>query len=135
MLDLTAKVSRVVHAPIEKVFRAWVEADQLKQWYSPEGMTTPQIEIEPKKGGKYNLTMRAGTDEFKMSGEYLEFEEPTKLVFTWNSANSIVTVNFKKIDENTTEVSLVHKGFIDEQSKTQHQEGWSGTFNKLVKHF
>lgn len=135
MEDLTAHVSRVVKAPIDKVFRAWVEADQLKQWYSPEGMSTPKASVEARKGGKYSVTMQMGEAEFDMSGEYLEFDEPNKLVFTWNAATSIVIVNFKKVDETTTEVSLTHRGFVNEKSQMEHQQGWDGTLNKLVKYF
>lgn len=135
MAELIVEVKRVINAPIEKVFSAWVEPEQMKQWYSPEGMTTPDATSENRKGGKYTVLMKMGDQEFPMHGEYLEFDEPNKLVFTWNQADSIVAVNFKKLDEDKTEVVLRHTGFADEQSRIQHDDGWVGTFNKLEKYF
>jgi uncharacterized protein YndB with AHSA1/START domain len=149
MSELSLTVSKVIKAPIEKVFRAWVEPEQMKQWYSPEGMTTPDASSDACKGGEYSVTMKMGDETFTMGGEYLEFDEPNgstgspqaKLVFSWSpkdghdgsGKHTVVTVIFKAIDDNQTEVNLTHQGFLEEPAKVQHQEGWVGTLNKLVK--
>jgi uncharacterized protein YndB with AHSA1/START domain len=135
MAELVVEVKKVINVPIEKAFRAWVEPAEMKQWYSPMGMTTPEASSDARKGGKYAVQMKGETQTFTNSGEYLEFDEPNKLVFTWNDKDSVVTVNFKKIDENKTEVSLHHVGFANEESRAQHNDGWVGVFEKLEKHF
>ncbi|HSX18482.1 MAG TPA: SRPBCC domain-containing protein [Candidatus Saccharimonadales bacterium] len=135
MAELTVEVKRVINAPIDKVFRAWTEPKQMKQWYSPEGMTTPEASSENHKGGKYHVQMKMGDQIIDMDGEYLEFSEPNKLVFTWGHGSTTVSVDFKKVDENKTEVALKHTGFVDEESRAQHDDGWVGTFNKLEKFF
>ncbi len=143
MADLVVEVKRVINASIEEVFKAWTEPEQMKQWYSPEGMTTPEAASDNKKGGKYHVQMKMGEQKFDMHGKYLEYEEPNpstssgqaKLVFTWNHDDSVVRVDFKKLDDNKTEVALKHTGFANEQSRAQHDEGWVGTFNKLGKFF
>jgi uncharacterized protein YndB with AHSA1/START domain len=134
MADLVVEVKKVINAPVEKVFRAWVEPEQMKQWYSPMGMTTPEASSDNRKGGKYSVKMK-GKEIFDNGGEYLEFDEPNKLVFTWNDKDSIVTVNFRKLDDSKTEVSLRHVGFANEQSRSQHNEGWVGVLDNLEKHF
>ncbi len=143
MAELVVEVKKVINAPIEKVFKAWVEPEQMKRWYSPEGMATPAASTDGKVGGKYAVTMQMGEQKFEMFGKYLEYDKPNpstgsgqaKLVFTWNDDSSVVAVDFKKLDDNKTEVSLRHTGFTDEQSRAQHDEGWIGTLNKLAKHF
>jgi len=135
MAELTVNVTRVINAPIEKVFRAWVEPEQMKKWYSPEGMTTPEASSDNRKGGKYHVQMQIGDQKMDMDGEYLEFDEPNKLVFTWGHGSTKVAVDFKKIDDNKTKVTLVHTGFASDQDRKQHDEGWVGTFNKLGKYF
>lgn len=80
------RVTRVINASIEQVFDAWTDAEQMKHWYSPEGMSTPEATSECNKDGEYAVTMKMGEMTFKMHGKYLEFERPTKLVFTWESA-------------------------------------------------
>jgi uncharacterized protein YndB with AHSA1/START domain len=135
MAELVVEVKKVINVPIEKAFRAWVEPAEMKQWYSPMGMTTPEASSDARKGGEYSVDMKGDTQTFNNTGEYLEFDEPNKLVFTWNDKGSVVTVNFKKLDENKTEVSLHHVGFANEASRAQHNDGWVGVFEKLEKHF
>lgn len=133
------KVTRIINASIEQVFDAWTDAEQMKHWYSPEGMTTPEAVSDCKKGGEYAVTMKMGEMTFQMHGKYLEFERPTRLVFTWDSAMfgdnnpTTVTVDFKKIDSNKTEVILTHSGFATIEDRNQHDMGWNGTLNKLEK--
>ncbi len=135
MAELAVEVKKVINAPIEKVFKAWVEPEQMKQWYSPEGMTTPSASSDAKTGGKYSVAMKMGDQTFNQSGKYLEVDEPNKLVFTWNNESSVVTVDFKKLGDNKTEVALRHSGFSDEQMRDQHDDGWKGTLSKLEKYF
>ncbi len=134
MAELSVELKRVINAPIEKVFRAWVTPAQMKQWYSPEGMTTPAASSDAEAGGKYMVTMKMGEQKFDMAGKYLEFDEPNKLVFTWNHDDSVVSVHFKKVDEGRTELTLKHTGFANEKSRGEHDEGWKGTLNKLEKY-
>ncbi len=135
MAELVVEVKRVINAPIEKVFKAWVEPEQMKQWYSPEGMTTPAASSDVRVGGAYSVTMKMGDQDHVQTGKYLEINEPNKLVFTWNKDDSVVTVDLKKLDENRTELTLKHVGFVSEESRRQHDDGWVGTINKLEKHF
>jgi uncharacterized protein YndB with AHSA1/START domain len=138
--DLKVEISQVFDAPVEKIFRAWVDPEQMKQWYSPEGMSTSEAVSEMKKEGHYSVTMEmANNQQFKVSGQYLEYVEPEKLVFSWDGASvegklSQVTVLFKSLGENKTEVTLIHTGFASEESKARHQDGWVGTFSMLSKY-
>jgi uncharacterized protein YndB with AHSA1/START domain len=51
-------ITRRIPAPSEAVFAAWTEAEQLRCWYAPRGMTVPQCEVELRPGGAIRLTMR-----------------------------------------------------------------------------
>lgn len=134
-------VSRVFSVQIEKVFAAWVDAEQMKQWYSPEGMTTPDAGSDRRKDGAFHVTMQMGEQQFHVAGKYLEYDEPNKLVLTWGwkdapsgAKPTTVMIAFKKVDGNKTEVTLTHSGFVDESDVKQHNEGWIGTYNKLEKY-
>ena len=41
-LDITCTFD----APVEKVFAAWAEADQMEQWMGPEGVTCEKADID-----------------------------------------------------------------------------------------
>jgi uncharacterized protein YndB with AHSA1/START domain len=76
-------LTRIINAPREKVFRAWTEAELLKQWFTPRPWTTPRIEVDVRAGGANLVVMRGpeGT-EFPNRGVYLEVVPNERLVFT-----------------------------------------------------
>ncbi|NOX43686.1 MAG: SRPBCC domain-containing protein [Gammaproteobacteria bacterium] len=136
MTDLKVNVSRTINAPIEKVFDAWLNAETLSQFMTPMlGMPNPKTENDPREGGSFVIKMRVGEDEIPHTGEYLEINRPSKLVFTWispfSTVGSTVTINFKSIDDSTTDVELIHVKFADEESRSNHEGGWGSILDKL----
>ncbi len=49
--------SRVLNAPVAKVYAAFENPEQLKLWWGPEGFTNTIHEFDPKPGGNWRLTM------------------------------------------------------------------------------
>lgn len=136
MTDLTLEVTKIINAPIERVFDAWLDPKMLSMFMMPmSGMPESDVENDAREGGKFTITMHAGDDLLPHTGEYLEINRPDKLVFTWISHCSIddstVTLDFTKIDDNTTNVSLSHVKFIDEKTRSDHEGGWSNILEKL----
>ena len=136
MTDLTLEVTKTINAPIEKVFDAWLDPKMLSMFMMPmPGMPESDVENDPRKGGEFVITMHAGDDLLPHTGEYLEINRPDKLVFTWTSHCSVddstVTLDFTKIDDGTTNVSLSHVKFIDEKTRSDHEGGWSNILEKL----
>ena len=129
MTDLKINIVKTINAPIEKVFNAWLNTDTLSQFMLPmPGMPNPKTESDPRVGGRFTIYMRVGEDEIPHTGEYLEIEHPTKLVFTWvspfSTEGSTVTIHFKSTDESTTDIDLTHVKFPDEESRANHEGGW-----------
>ena len=140
MNELTLSVSKTIHAPIERVFDAWLEAEMLTQFILPmPGMPQPEVENEAVEGGRFNIVMQVGEDKVPHSGTYLEINRPDRLVFSWESPFSIegsrVTLNFKSIDDGITEVELTHVRFPDEESRSNHEGGWGHILDKLSEAF
>ena len=136
MTDLTVNVNKTIHAPIEKVFDAWLNPKMLSQFMMPmPGMPEPDVENDVREGGGFTITMYAGDDELPHTGKYLEINRPDKLVFTWASHcsvdNSIVTLNFTKISKNKTNIALSHVKFIDEKTRSDHESGWGNILSTL----
>lgn len=136
MTDLTVNVNKIIHAPIEKVFDAWLNPKMLSLFMMPmPDMPESDIENDVREGGDFTITMHVGNDELPHTGKYLEINRPDKLVFTWVSHcsvdNSMVTLNFTKIDGNKTKISLSHVKFIDEKTRSDHEGGWGNILDKL----
>ena len=77
-------ITHVFDAPIEQVFRAWTDPDELAAWYGPAGMRTPRenIQIDLRVGGRFELTMVSldGDREFSIGYEIVELSPPELLV-------------------------------------------------------
>jgi uncharacterized protein YndB with AHSA1/START domain len=136
MTDLILNLSKTIHAPIEKVFDAWLDPKMLSIFMLPmPGMPAPDVENDPREGGSFTIVMHAGDDKLPHTGEYLEIKRPDRLVFTWVSHrsvdNSTVTLKFTKIDDNETNISLSQIKFIDEEARSDHEGGWGNILDKL----
>lgn len=81
--DRELVLSRLIDAPREKVYRAWTEADILKQWFAPKPWTTPRAELDVRPGGTSFVVMRdPDGNEYPNQGIYLEVVPNERLVFT-----------------------------------------------------
>ena len=135
----TIHITKVFDAPIEKVWDALTNPESLKQWKSPEGMTTPDAQVDLHVDGKYAITMageHAGpTGKVTVRGIYKQIVEPTKLVFTWQwegqDEKTKITIELKELSDTKTEMNFRHEGFTDNESRNSHRSGWNSTFEKL----
>ena len=136
MTDLIVNVNKTIHAPILKVFNAWLDPKTLSQFILPmPGMQNPEVETDPREQGEFTILMHVGDDKIPHTGKYIKISPPDKLVFSWESpfstADSTVTLNFTKIDENTTHIDLTHVKFPDEESRSNHEGGWKNILTEL----
>ncbi|WP_091741219.1 SRPBCC family protein [Phenylobacterium immobile] len=54
-LDREIVLTRVIDAPLERVFRAWSDPEQIVQWFSPEGFENETLEIDIRPGGRWRF--------------------------------------------------------------------------------
>lgn len=99
-------------------------------------MRESDVETDAREGGNFTIIMHVGDEDIPHTGKYLEISRPDKLVFTWASRysvveNSTVTLNFTKLDDNKTNISLSHVRFIDEEARSAHEGGWRDILDKL----
>jgi uncharacterized protein YndB with AHSA1/START domain len=59
---------RSYSAPIETVWRAWTQAEELRAWWGPENTTVPECEIDLRVGGTIRVVMEAGKGMGKYQG-------------------------------------------------------------------
>ena len=81
--DQRIEVSRVIDAPVARVWRAWTDPAEVAKWWGPFGFTTNADEREFKVGGTWRHTM-IGPDG-KAYPNLARFEEivpNTRIVYT-----------------------------------------------------
>ena len=103
--ELSLTVSRVIHAPRERVFDAWVKPELRRQWWlNNRGQPLAACEIDARIGGRYHMEEYYDLpDEPKyganylwtLDGEFLEIDRPKRLVFSWNVNHMPPVVNHR----------------------------------------
>jgi uncharacterized protein YndB with AHSA1/START domain len=151
-------MTRIFDASPERVFDAWLDPSQYKIWMGPraQGASTESVQIDPRVGGKYSITMRTPKGDKTVSGAYRELVRPTRLVFTWHwqgpmscastpeaagakpsppqlaeSFETLVTVTFTPAGKGT-EMTLLHENFADEGQREGHSKGWACCFDQMA---
>jgi len=137
------EIKRFINAPRARVYAAWTDPAQLKEWWGPESVRTRNLVADARVGGKYrwDLTNPEG-EEMTVFGEYRELVPGKKIVFTWKwdddenweEHNSVVMVELSDRDGGT-EVRLVHEKLPSEESRDRHNEGWNSVLDRLEKFF
>lgn len=70
----TVRLHRVLRAPPERVYRAFLDADAMAKWISPYGFTCKVHQMDARVGGSFKMTFtNFGTGEgHSFGGEYLD---------------------------------------------------------------
>ena len=138
MTDLSVNLKKTIKAPIENVFDAWLDPATLTRFILPApGMSQPDVENDPREGGRFTIVMHVGEDKMPHTGTYLTIDRPNKLVFTWESPyssdGSQVSLTFTAVDANTTEIELTHVKFISKEARSDHEGGWGNIMDMLAE--
>jgi uncharacterized protein YndB with AHSA1/START domain len=132
------RVTRVLPAPIDRVFAAWSSAAMLSRWFVVDPGWTAKAACDFREGGKYRVEMhRPDGTVFVCFGEYLEIAPPRRLVFTWSSSPIVVTnsrVTLELAPSGTgTALTLTHELLPDDDVGRAHASGWDGTLANLER--
>jgi glutathione S-transferase len=133
------EIVRFINAPTDRVYDAWTDPAQLRQWFEPEGVHPRNITADVRVGGKYrwDLTTPAG-EEMSAFGEYRELIPGKKIVFTWQwdddedweNRTSVVTIELFQRGGGT-KLRFRHEQLPSEESRDRHNEGWNSFLNRL----
>jgi uncharacterized protein YndB with AHSA1/START domain len=134
-------LTRVLGAPRDLVFRAFVEPTRMRQWWVPHGFTMLSCDLDLREGGAWRMMIRADDSGAVQTevGLYREIREPERLAFThaWVRADgtltpqTLVTVTFIECG-NKTEVSFRQEDFATPAARLSHENGWSTSLDQLI---
>ncbi len=120
MAGNTVRLHRVLRAPPERVYRAFLSPDAMAKWIPPNGFTATVHHMEPKVGGTFRMSFTNFTTQQSHSfgGEYLELVENQLIRYTdkFDDPNLPgvihVTVLLKAVSSGT-DLSIVQEGIPD----------------------
>jgi len=80
---LSLEIKRVIKAPRDRVYAAWTDPAQLREWFGPENVQTRSLVAEARMGGKFRWDLTSSDGEkMTVRGEYRELQPDRKIVFT-----------------------------------------------------
>jgi uncharacterized protein YndB with AHSA1/START domain len=146
--DTEVLVKRSFDAPVELVWRAYMEPDLMRRWCSgPPGWSMPVCEMDMQVGGKYHWRWRSDENgqEFGFTGEVLEVVpharivhtqsfDPGDLGYSMGGEPSIVTVTFQEaggITNIETSIKFASKADRDAAFSTGMTDGMEMSYKRL----
>lgn len=81
MTDRTVRFHRVLRAPPEKVYRAFLDAGAMAKWLPPYGFTCTVHHFEARVGGTFRMSFHnfGSGNAHSFGGEYLELTPHTRI--------------------------------------------------------
>ena len=113
----TIKIHRVLQAPPERVYKAFIDAGAMAKWLPPNGFTGQVHHLDAKVGGTYKMSFTNFTSgkSHSFGGKYLELK-PNELLRYSDSFDDpnlpgemTTTVTLKKVSVGT-ELNIVQEG-------------------------
>ena len=113
----TVRFHRVLRAPADRVYRAFIDPDAMAKWLPPHGFTGKVHEMDARVGGGYRMSFTnfgTGTSH-SFSGKYVELTPHQRIRYTDkfddpNLAGEMqVTIQLRKVVCGT-ELEIVQEG-------------------------
>lgn len=148
-------VTRRFNAPVERVWEAWVEPEQVKQWWGPDGFTAPVAKMDFREGGTSLVCMSApqfGFDEHYSTWTYEKIVPHERIDYIHHLTDSEGTpidptsvgmppdfqqpvrntVLFKSVGDNQTELTVTEYDWTEGQMLEMSRLGLEQCLNKMA---
>jgi uncharacterized protein YndB with AHSA1/START domain len=136
----TIQLHRVLSAPPEKVYRAFLDPEAIVKWFPPHGFTAKLHSMDAKVGGGYKMSFTNFTTgkSHSFSGKYVELV-PDKLIRYTDQFDDPnlpgemhVTITFNKVICGT-DLKIVQEGVPDAIPVEMCYLGWQQSLNLLTQ--
>ena len=136
----TVRLQRVLRAPPERVYRAFLDADAMAKWLPPNGFTGKVHHLDARVGGTYKMSFTnfSSGHSHSFGGQYLELVPNERLRYTnrFDDPNlpgemkTEVTLNRVSCG---TELNVVQEGIPDAIPAEACYLGWQESLALLAR--
>ncbi len=140
MAENTVKLHRVLRAPAERIYRAFLDADAMAKWLPPHGFTGKVHEIKAEVGGTYRMSFTNLTtgNSHSFGGEFVELVKNQRIRHTdkFDDPNlpgqMQTTINLKPVSVGT-ELTVVQEGIPSAIPVEGCYLGWQESLTLLAQ--
>jgi len=146
-------ITRIVDAPVARVWQAWTDSDDLMQWWGPAGFTCPLARMDVRTGGTSLVSMSSpeyGTHY--STWHYQEIVPLERMVYIHNLADADGRkidpiamgmppdfpqdqrhlLTFRALDDHRTELAITEYDWTVGQMMEMSRMGMEQCLDKLV---
>ena len=136
----TVTLHRVIRAPTERIYRAFLDAEALCKWLPPHGFTAKVHHLEARVGGTYKMSFTnfANGHTHSFGGKYLELSPNERICHTDQFDDSKLTgemrttVSLKAVSCGT-ELSISQEGIPAAIPTEACYLGWQESLTLLAQ--
>ena len=136
----TVRLHRVLRAPPERVYRAFLDPDAMAKWLPPHGFTGRVHHMDARVGGSYRMTFTnfSTGDAQAFGGEFLELVPNERLSYSDRFDDEALpgemktTVTFRAVPTGT-ELNVVQEGIPEAIPPEMCYLGWQESLELLKK--
>jgi uncharacterized protein YndB with AHSA1/START domain len=136
----TVRLHRVLRAPPERIYRAFLQPEAMAKWLPPYGFTCKVHQMDAKVGGSYKMSFTnfTTTNGHSFGGAYRELILNEKILYTSKFDNPhlpgemLTTASLKKVLCGT-EIHIVQEGIPEMIPLEMCYLGWQESLEQLAK--
>jgi uncharacterized protein YndB with AHSA1/START domain len=135
-------VRRTYPVPRERLYEAWTTPDIAAKFLGGGDHVCDIKKMDVRTGGTYEFLMKTTEyGDIEVVGTYTEVIPNVKLVMTWrwkeddpkDEFDTHLTLEFNDV-AGGSEVLLTHYGFASQQSRDNHESGWTDIVDEAKKY-
>lgn len=135
----TIRLHRVLRAPAERVYRAFLEPAAMAKWLPPHGFTATVHEMDARNGGSYRMSFTnfSNGTSHSFGGKYLELAPHQRIRYTDKFDDASLpgemqtSINFREVSCGT-EVNIVQEGVPAAIPAEMCYLGWQESLAQLA---
>jgi uncharacterized protein YndB with AHSA1/START domain len=134
------RLHRVLTAPPERVYRAFLDAAAIAKWLPPNGFTCTVHELDARVGGRYRMSFTnfSSGNSHAFGGEYIELVPGQRIRYNDRFDNPdlpgemATTIEFTAVSVGT-DLKVVQEGIPDAIPVEMCYLGWQESLMLLAK--
>jgi uncharacterized protein YndB with AHSA1/START domain len=140
MANNTVRLHRVLHAPPERVYRAFLDADAIAKWLPPNGFTCKVHQLDARIGGNHRMSFTnfSSGNSHSFGGTYLELVPGERIKYSDsfedpNLPGGMITTISLQANSAGTDLQIVQEGIPDAIPVEMCYLGWQESLVLLGK--
>ena len=147
--DVAVRIERVMHAPPDRVFHAFLDPDLMRRWITPDDLDLDRITVDARVDGRVEVWhSRNGVSTGKFEGRFVKIDPPKELVYHWAFVgtepekgeyyDTLVRVQLRAWGDGETQVTVVHERLAElfreaPNIRPRLVPGWENCLDKLER--